>query len=393
MEFLKSKTLFLFIVACASFTLSAVADEGQGWKPHSIRQLDGKGGWIVKSAQYQILGRELGYGQGRGSLQMDNGEIVLLGTWNPTEGTYGDPPGEQTFIAFSKDRGQTWTDLERFVPHSHDRPDGVVYLDKGNLLWLSTPRSYLSSDYGRTWQQKTTVRTRDPKSAGGSVNGEGNIVMVDRDKNGRATRLAGLGPDFIAWSLDRAASWQETFLPDRNWQETVDGTTYTHGVSEPALVRAKNGWLVAAYRLDMARVYSSQPSNDSVEGLGVSISKDDGKTWSPIQTVYQAGRHHANLIVMPTGEIVMSHTIRVDTEDGKLLSYRRGCGAIVSHDNGLTWDKGHSYILDEYQFRNPKQWYDGACGHCSSILLDDGSILTVHNNYLVRGISLIRWRP
>jgi len=217
--------------------------------------------------------------------------------------------------------------------------------------------------------------------------------MVDRDKNGRATRLAGLGPDFIAWSLDRAASWQETFLPDRNWQETVDGTTYTHGVSEPALVRAKNGWLVAAYRLDMARVYSSQPSNDSVEGLGVSISKDDGKTWSSIQTVYQAGRHHANLVVMPTGEIVMTHTIRVDTEDGKLLSYRRGCGAIVSHDNGLTWDKDHSYILDEYQFRNPKQWYDGACGHCSSILLDDGSMLTVHNNYLVRGISLIRWRP
>ena len=393
MQLFRCLTLYVFAMICAVVNTYVHAEDGRGWKPHTIRQGDGKGGWLVKSAQYQVLQQDIGYGQGRGSLQMDNGEIVVLGVWNPTEGWYGDPPGERTFIAISKDRGETWSNLEWFVPQSHDRPDGVVYLDAGNLLWLSTPRSYFSSDYGKTWQMKTTQRTKDSTSAGGSINGEGNIVLVDRDNAGKVTRMAGLGPDFIGWSHDRGETWEETFLPDRHWQETVDGTTYTHGVSEPALARAKNGWLVAAYRLDRSMVYSSLPGWDGLEGIGVSISKDNGKTWSPIQVVYEAGRHHANLVVMPNGDIVMTYTVRNDAQGGKLVSYRRGCGAIVSHDNGLTWDKDHKYILDEYQYRHPKQWYNGVCGHCSSVLLDDGSILTVHNNYLIRGISLIRWRP
>ena len=36
---------------------------------------------------------------------------------------------------------------------------------------------------------------------------------------------------------------------------------------------------------------------------------------------------------------------------------------------------------------------EGQAGHLASTLLDDGSMLAVHNNYLTMGMTLIRWRP
>ncbi len=85
--------------------------------------------------------------------------------------------------------------------------------------------------------------------------------------------------------------------------------------------------------------------------------------------------------------------------DGRILcayaSYHLPFGvfATLSEDNGLTWDLSRSYILDEYEYYDGKYWVDGNCGHLYQMLLDDGSILTCHGNYLLGGVSLIRWRP
>ena len=97
-----------------------------------------------------------------------------------------------------------------------------------------------------------------------------------------------------------------------------------------------------------------------------------------------------NLICAPAGNLVMTYILRQDLRNGKTVSYRRGCEALVSHDNGLSWNVGERYILDELNY------FDGVnstiCGHLSSALLDDGSILTTYGNYLT-GSPLIRWRP
>jgi hypothetical protein len=42
--------------------------------------------------------------------------------------------------------------------------------------------------------------------------------------------------------------------------------------------------------------YFNQPAVDHYEGTGVSISKDDGRTWSPVNVLNDAGRLHANLL-------------------------------------------------------------------------------------------------
>ena len=39
--------------------------------------------------------------------------------------------------------------------------------------------------------------------------------------------------------------------------------------------------------------------------------------------------------------------VRHDLQNGQRVSYRKGCEAIISHDNGLTWDLSRKYILDE----------------------------------------------
>ena len=56
---------------------------------------------------------------------------------------------------------------------------------------------------------------------------------------------------------------------------------------------------------------------------------------------------HGHLLQMPNDDLVLTMTVRADVEQGELLSYRRGCEAVVSRDDGLTWDLDNKYILDE----------------------------------------------
>lgn len=157
------------------------------------------------------------------------------------------------------------------------------------------------------------------------------------------------------------------------------------------MVRAHNGWLLAALRCGTLLVPFAG-HDDSYRSTRVSISRDEGQTWSPAQWLVD-GRRHAHLLSMPNGDLVMTVTVRHDFQNGQLASYRRGCEAIISHDNGLTWDLEHKYILDQWEFFDSIAPDEGRCGHLYSALLDDGSILTVHNNYLTMGMTLIRWRP
>jgi hypothetical protein len=139
--------------------------------------------------------------------------------------------------------------------------------------------------------------------------------------------------------------------------------------------------------------YFGQPNDDSLEGTAVSISKDDGRTWSGLNMIYDAGRHHAHLLALPDGRLVMTVIVRDDVRQGTLASYRRGCDAIVSHDNGLTWNREGRFILDEFEFFDGEKWFNGETGHLCSTVLNDGSILTVYGKYLSKGVNLIRWKP
>jgi len=366
------------------------------FKQHFLRQGDGKRGWKLKRAESQMLRfGQRGWSVGFGITQMDNGEVLLLGMCDVRKSLwYAAGTGEQTLIAFSKDRGNTWTRLERIVDgsgHQTGRPTMLADLGGGKLTYMGGQnKRYFSEDYGRTWSGAPV----QPCSRGGRMEAEGN-PLIDRDTQGKMTRLAEIGfsrvgkpagaPDFypglnfIRWSDDGGRTWKDEVRP-LNWS-----------ASEGSLIRAQNGWIVAALRTSPPTTYAGA-SGDEYRCTRVSISKDEGRSWSDPKPLFD-GRMHPHLLRMPNGDIVMTVVVRHDLDGGQRVSYRRGCEAVISHDNGLTWDLSRKYILDEWQFHDSQQPGHGQTGHLYSTLLDDGSILTVHNNYLTMGMTLIRWRP
>jgi hypothetical protein len=377
--------------------------ETLSWKEHRVLQGDGRGGYNSHPAQLRFVPQS----QNQmvwifGLAKMDNGEIARVGVRRPAQG----PPWiEQTLIAFSPDDGATWSEYIE-IPNCTGRPMMLAYLGKGELAfnagWEEKSYRFFSHDYGRTWPERVPFQ---PASDGKEVSVEGN-TLVEQDEKTKIVWVGETGQTFpnghwpnavrgqFRWSYDGGRTWEKEVLPPEwYWEDTWQGKKYTRGVGEGGLVRAANGWLVAGLRTDMPVKYFDLPfQNDNLEGTAVSISKDNGKTWSPLQHIFEAGRHHANLLRMPDGRLVMTVICRVDIRNGQLASYRRGCDAIVSYDNGLSWDTGRRYILDDFAYLPGEDWVTNICGHLYSIPLDDGSILTGYGNYLAGGI-LIRWKP
>ena len=290
------------------------------------------------------------------------------------------------------------------IPNVKGRPMMLTYLGEGNLTFQPDNNAFIcfSSDYGRTWPDRVPLAKA---SDGESFSVEGN-ALVDRDAHGQATKIAEIGYNYphgtkwpkdpatgiLRWSDDGGRTWGNETVPAAwRWEEEYQGKSYTRSISEGSLVRAANGWLVAALRTDMHPQYFEHPSDNS-EGTGISISKDNGVSWSAIKRLYDAGRMHAHLLRMPNGDLVMTYIMRDDIENGELASYNRGCEALVSHDHGLTWDMSRKYILDQFEFSDGTR-YALTCGHIYSALLDDGHILTCYGRYTAKGACLVRWKP
>jgi len=180
--------------------------EPRGWKRHMLIQGDGKGGWVVRKAEinfhhYTPPGRRPHPLQGQGIwafgvVEMDNGEFALLASWDTdndqthgTDVTCEDFKGpiacEKLMIAFSRDKGQTWTNFRR-IEGGEGRPVQLTYLGKGNLTF-QTDRvkpilQYFSSDYGRTWE----TNELPPSSNGKLFSPCDSNNLVDRDADGNA---------------------------------------------------------------------------------------------------------------------------------------------------------------------------------------------------------------
>ncbi len=373
------------------------------WRDHWVYQLDGKGGRSARRAQYRFLPQH----EGRsviawGLAQMDNGEIAVAGVAGAIR---SDSESDQTVVAFSADQGATWSEYVA-VAGCSSRPMMLAYLGGGVLSFMSSWEQsgnyrWYSHDYGRTWSEKAKL---PPAPDGKAVDCEGNSLL-ERDKNGTVVMMAetgateSKGPIFekpicgcIRWSRDGGRTWENFSWPEAwQWQDTFEGERHERGVCEGGLVRAANGWIVAALRMDPP-IRFARLHYDNFMGTAVSISKDDGKSWSDLNVVFGPGRQHANLLRSPNGDLVMTVIRRLDLRQGELASYRRGCDAVVSRDNGLSWDVDRMYILDDFAAIGSKWWYEVKCGHLFSIGLDDGRVLTTFG-YYDNAAALVLWRP
>jgi hypothetical protein len=204
---------------------------------------------------------------------------------------------------------------------------------------------------------------------------------------------------FLRFSFDGGRTWPEEIEPP-SW----NGASGV-GVNEVALCRAADGDLVAGCRITHPAYYGEpDPARiDHYCGLGVSRSSDHGRTWTPIQVLYEHGRMHPSMAVLPDGTLVLTYVVRTGAlkpehrlQDADGFS-QWSVEALVSHDHGVSWDLARRYVLGSWSGAGQSQ-------STSTVVLPDGWLLTAFGSgYLSRPVPdamappsevcLVRWRP
>jgi acyl-CoA thioesterase-1 len=373
-----------------------------GWQPLEVRQLAGEASSVRLPARFQIVTESwnrvvaVPY-----MVNMPEKErlLMLVGCDYP----------HRAFALTSDDRGATWTE-PRPVRIGDDGKASIgmgtslAYLGKGKLVFYETgsvgtghPARWFSADYGRTWGDPVAIAPMSDENRWRIWD----APLVDHHpKTGKITRLAETGyaqsgtnsQAYIRFSTDEGQMWsQSNKVPQ--WQ----------GANEALLFRAGNGDLLAACRTDVPRRLKGK-TLDHYEGLGISISKDDGGTWSAVKKLYDYGRHHPSLVLMPNQDIVMTYVTRLGYVDDQNGFPQFGIEAVVSHDHGVTWDLDHRYLLHVWSGKRKGETYWWPSSQAtSSTLLPDGAILTAFGTgYRIkagqdspqapRDAGLIEWR-
>ena len=159
---------------------------------------------------------------------------------------------------------------------------------------------------------------------------------------------------FLWTSQDSGHTWDKPIALPKEWC-----------TSEGAITRAKDGALVVALRTAQAPGLPSY--SDHWRRITTARSIDDGHTWKDKHVYFKYGKTHSELLTLPNGDILLTYAVRMGELDGKIY---HGIEAVFSHDNGVTWDWAHRYIL----FRWPMHQ---SMHSPASVMLSDGRILTV----------------
>ena len=267
-------------------------------------------------------------------------------------------------VVFSEDQGKTWSEptvvvdspLDDRNPAFGQATDGSLVvgfwrtatydedgrwndkLDKEMSTWVTR-----SADGGRTWSDPARIDTADLRYA----SPYGRIVTMPDGAMlmpvyGTPLAAPGQPPvegdwSYVYRSTDGGQTWSRFSTPgEKRFNET-------------ALLRLKSGDLLAAMR-------TVAPE----QAVWLARSKDDGKTWGEPVRVTPPMVHPADLAELPEGRVLL-----VAGERRGLFGVR----AVIGTPDAFEW-ANHFTLADTATNLD--------CGYPSSIVLDDGSVLTVY---------------
>ncbi len=374
------------------------------WKDHDVRQLNGGSGVLHVAASAQLISEQWGR-----SAQMpylvympEKDELLMLFlSERPT----------RALLTSSADHGATWSTPAYMHLDAAGKPDtpyatALTYLGAGRVLSVSAEGAsdwnWVSGDFGHTWRQLP----RPPAFPGKQLYSWDPFFVDAVPHNGHHPELVESGYVSIGkWEEGGYSQGVIRFSPDegQTWGPAAMIPQWRNR-NEVVISRAKNGDWIAACRSDSPARFR-RLVYDNYSGFGTSTSKDRGKTWSEVNVLFDWGRHHPSMVVLPDGDVVMTYAVRRGyprTPDGYP---QMGIEAVVSHDNGRTWDLDHRYLLVTWAglVKGPDGAYIAQSQSTSSLLLPDGSILTAYGGAQravrttpgasePRDIGLIRWR-
>jgi hypothetical protein len=309
-------------------------------------------------------------------------------------------------MIFSDDHGKTWSDRQWLSVDAAGNPNahalGLTSLGQGKLIafaeTLAQPFWY-SADDGKTWQQRAAASPPEELYSW-------DPLLVVPGTDGRVAKIvqACWKPTGVPWGSAEApysqAYLRSTTDEGEHWSPARKIPQWL-GVNEVNLLIAKNGDWVAACRTDTPKRFAEN-AFDHYSGLGVSISKDQGETWSELNVLYEWGRHHPSMVLLPDGRIVMSYVVRLGYPDAANGFPQYGVEAVVSSDHGQTWDMAHRYILAQWtgNIRGEDSWYGGVQSS-STVQLPDGTLMTTFTggfrnhpgiNRCVMDLMLVKWK-
>jgi hypothetical protein len=358
--------IFIVSILVISISLPSAAD----WKPHVVQQVNGRGKRIKLKAEIQIVTEQMNEVTGVPYMvYLPDKDQVLM--------TFAYRSPHVAALLSSSDHGATWSKMWFMRTDAAGNPalgfqTGLSYLGNGKVI---SGTGYISEDYGATWPGYRPVPTCWP----GKAFYGWDPIYVDRDPaTGKLNQLIVSDWRQVDPAHEYTSNASIFFSTDegQTWSPTQEVPEWTD-VNEVAFIRAKNGDLIAGCRTDNPARFKQDI--DHYCGLAVSISKDNGKTWSKLNRLYEWGRHHPSMVVMPNGDIVMSYVVRLGYNHTMDDYPQFGVEAIVSRDNGQTWDLDHKYILASWKGNRtgPNEWWASSQA-TTTVLLPDGSLLTAY---------------
>ena len=272
-------------------------------------------------------------------------------------------------VSLSSDGGMSWSDPKEITPRWSDaRNPALGTNDKGQLIaayWKakdtydaqrlkSGHAAFLSSgsqkntncfykisrDGGQTWDETEhplvlNVEYMHMFCPYGRIISDENKTLYMSVYGAKKSE----GADdcaFILRSYDGGETWG-------------DESAFTEGFNETAYVFTKSGAMVAAAR----------GGRDGA--VHIAHSHDKGKTWSAPKRTTRPGEHPGDLCELAGGQLLLTYGRRIRP---------MGCGGLLSHDSGETWDYEGELLLAGDGVQN------GDLGYPSTVQLDDGTINT-----------------
>jgi hypothetical protein len=270
-------------------------------------------------------------------------------------------------VAKSEDGGKSWSDFHPLAPRGDDVRNPAFGTDtNGNLVAAYWKASLHYYDPSETGMRPNTVHRVKPvdipdmfivKSQDGKVwdaprpykspilgycspygqivsDEEGTLYMCVYGTLRELIEGIRLSSTLIR-SYDNGETWGD---------ETLLG----HGYNETAYAFLPNGTLYAVSRSDENSLFTL-------------FSKDKGRTWTDPKSLTRALEHPACLTVLHSGNLLLTFGRRVRP---------MGCGALISRDNGQSWDFDKEVLLAGDGIEN----FD--LGYPSTVQLEDGTIVT-----------------
>ncbi|HBH51141.1 MAG TPA: hypothetical protein DDY91_04525 [Planctomycetaceae bacterium] len=326
----------------------------------------------------------------------------------------GTPYRERAVFWRSKDGGQTWgpreerTDISGREFSLNVLMDGTLLMpchflsnDAANPTGYTHSKLFRSTDQGHTWTETRIGPEGFPEKAQTSTDWT-TLEVSDPDRPGETLVQFGVAMQegkelaprhvFLWRSRDSGATWDKSLVPDTNGWSDVDGF-----FSQSTTYQASNETLWHPVRVDATGPHWKLPvakgvevrSGDQDDRSMLWKSTDHGKTWRKHTEGGRFGSYgemYSRFLRLKDGRLLLTFTVRSNSRDGQPLGLR----AIVSRDDGETWDFDHDRLVLVH--RN-----EGASGggFGNTIQLPDETLVSVHS---YRGadkkthIEAIRWR-